>query len=324
MHASRKWILVLGHRSISWPLLLTYSILLVQGQNRAARDLVLKADSNLVLVPVTVRDRMGRVVANLQEDQLRVFDENEVQDIAFFSSETVPYSVGLVVDLSHSMKKKMSSALSALGEFFKSANTEDEAFLVSFAARPELRIGFTQNLAEIQNSLILEQPGGRTALIDAILLSLRQMQSARNPRKALIVISDAGENNSIYSKSELLRVAMEADVQIFSVVVQNGPRGKVHFRKKLRLPTVQQQSGESFLKKLAKLAGGLHFVVRYQLGDVMTQIGAALREQYVIGYYPQRSVSEHKWRRIRVKLDARGRGPLRAYTPSGYYTPEGR
>ena len=161
----------------------------------------IRVDTNVVLIPVTVTDPLNRFVTGLDQDVFDVLEDNVKQKIVSFGSEDAPLSVGIVFDTSGSMGPKLDKSRQSVTEFFKTANPEDEAFLVEFNDRPELVTPLTHNLEEIQNRLTFTQSKGRTALLDGVLLALRTMKKAHNPRKALIVISDGGDNSSRYTES---------------------------------------------------------------------------------------------------------------------------
>ncbi len=277
------------------------------------RGPAIKVDVNLVLVPVTVTDDMGRIVSGLRRDNFNVYDDKQEQPIISFSSEDAPFSVGVVFDTSGSMSgQKIHEARLAARAFWQAANPEDEAFLVTFSDRAELQVDFTRDFAEIQNGLLFAAPKGATALIDAVDLAMRHLKSARNTRKALLVISDGGDNHSRLSKGELLRYAREADVQIYGIGIHNGSSSP------------EEMSGPLLLEELANATGGQHFMVQSEneLPDIAARIGIALHDQYMIGYQPPEGAQPGKWRRIRVRLQApKGVPTLRVYARTGYYAP---
>jgi len=271
------------------------------------------ADVNLVLVPVLVTDRKGRTISGLTQENFRLVEDGAPKNIVAFGSEDAPVSLGIVLDLSGSMKRKVAAARSAVRAVLDSATPEDEAFLMTFADHPELRVGFTRNFESLANALLFEGATGSTALIDAVYLALNEMHSARNPRKALLIVSDGADNNSRYRESELFSRAVETDVQIYTVAVNEDARNP------------EEKRGMFFIKRLSDVTGGLRFVVRARsdLPDAAAKIGIALRNQYVLGYIPSEGGQAGKWRKIQVSLDLPSRrSSLRVTARGGYYSPE--
>jgi VWFA-related protein len=276
----------------------------------------IRVDTNVVLIPVTVTDPLNRFVTGLDQEVFRVFEDKVEQKVVSFGSEDAPLSVGIVFDTSGSMGSKLEKSRQAVAEFFKTANPEDEAFLVEFNDRPELVTPITHSLEEIQNRLTFTQSKGRTALLDGIYLALHTMKKAHNPRKALIVISDGGDNSSRYTESEIKNLVKEADVQIYAIGIYEpmSSRGR----------TPEELSGPGLLTDISEPTGGRHFVVDNlaDLPDVAAKIGVELRNQYVLGYSPTNQARDGKYRKISVKLvQPRGLPQLHAFWRTGYYAP---
>src|SRR5713101_1485455 len=172
------------------------------------RDQAVHIDVNLALVNVTVTDPYNRIVTGLEPDNFRVFEDNIEQEVVNFSSEDVPISIGVILDLSGSMANKLGKAKEAALQFFKTANPEDEFFLVGFNERAQLLSPFTSNVEDLQSRILPASAKGQTALLDAIYLGLSQMRSAHSGKRALLIISDGGDNSSRY-RSEERRVGKE-------------------------------------------------------------------------------------------------------------------
>lgn len=284
---------------------------------RVPRDVpIIRADSTLVAVGVTVADELGRIVTGLEKEHFRVFEGRAEQQIAHFANEDTPVAVGFVVDISGSMGEKFKKSREAVAQFCKMANPEDQFFLVQFSDRPELAAPLTKNAGDIQNRLLLTKPEGRTALLDGIMLAMSQMKSTTLLRKALLIISDGGDNSSRYSSREIKREVREADVQIYAIGIFE-PLGA-------RDRTAEELAGPFLLNEITELTGGRHFPVMdaNELPDVAAKIGTELRNQYVLYYNPRDKKRDGKYRRIRVQIDPpRGMPPLRVYHRSGYYAP---
>ncbi len=277
----------------------------------------IRIDTTLVLVPVAVNDPMGRFVTGLDKENFKVFEDKAEQEIKQFSSEDAPMSVGLVFDTSGSMGSKLNTSRKAVAEFLKTANPQDEFFLIEFNERPELAVPFTPETEEIQNRLTFTQSKGRTALLDGIYMAMHTMKkSAHNPRKAILIISDGGDNSSRYTEAEVKNAVREADVQIYSIGIfeQGAARGR----------TPEEMSGPALLAEITEQTGGRHFAVDNlaDLPDVAAKIGIELHYQYVLGYSPSNAVRDGKYRRIQVKLvKTLGLPTLKAIFRTGYYAP---
>jgi Ca-activated chloride channel family protein len=277
---------------------------------------VIRSDVDLALVNVTVTDPFNRLVTGLDQDNFRVYEDNTEQEIVTFSSEDVPISIGVVFDFSGSMANKIDKAREAALQFFKTANPQDEFFLVSFNERAELTSAFTNSVEDLQSRMMLTAPKGRTALLDAIYLGLSQMRGARNAKRALLILSDGGDNHSRYNENDIKRLVKEADTQLYAIGLYD-PLG-------YRNRTTEELNGPSLLADITELTGGRVFAVEHlnDLPDVASKIGMELRNQYVLGYKPSNHAHDARWRKIKVKLRApKGLPPLTAYSKTGYYAP---
>ena len=273
-------------------------------------------DVDLALVNVTVTDPYDRLVTGLEPDNFRIFENSVEQEIRYFSSEDVPISIGVIFDLSGSMANKVDKAREAASQFFKTANPQDEFFLVSFNERAELMSGFTNSVEDLQNGILSAPAKGRTALLDAIYLGLTQMRAARNGKRALLIMSDGGDNNSRYTEKDIKRLVREAGAQLYSVGIFD-PLAN-------RSRTPEELSGPSLLSEVTELTGGRAFSVENvnELPDIAAKIGAELRNQYILGYHPSNKSHDARWRKIKIKLRApKGLPPLSVYAKTGYYAP---
>jgi Ca-activated chloride channel family protein len=282
------------------------------GMNAHVRPLKVAVD--LVLVPVTITDPMNRLVTGLDKENFQLFEGNSKEDIKTFSSEDAPVSLGVIFDSSGSMSSKMDRAKDAVMEFFKTANPQDEFFMITFSDAPEVVSDFTNSVDEIQAKLVFTVPRRRTALLDAIYMGVSKMRQAKYPKKALLIISDGGDNHSRYTEGEIKALVKEADIQVYAIGIYDR-----------YFPTEEERLGPALLGDITQLTGGRAFTVENpnDLADVATKIGVELRNQYVLGYRPTKAVRDGKWRKIRVKLlPPKGLPPLRVYARTGYYAPE--
>jgi len=276
----------------------------------------IRVDSTLVLIPVAVTDPMSRFVTGLDKENFKIYEDKVEQEITQFSSEDAPLSVGIVFDTSGSMGAKLQKSREAVAQFMKTANPEDEFFLITFNDRPEMVVPFTADTEEIQNRLTFIQSKGRTALLDGIYMAMNQMKRARNPRKAVLIISDGGDNSSRYTESEVKNAVREADVQIYAIGIFESvaSRGR----------TPEELNGPALLNEVAQQTGGREFEIDNiaELPDVAAKIGIELRNQYVIGYAPKNKARDGKYRRVLVKLvKTTGLPQLKAAFRTGYYAP---
>ena len=274
----------------------------------------LKVSADLVLVPVTITDPMNRLVTGLEKENFQLFEGAAAQEIKSFSSEDAPVSLGVIFDSSRSMSSKMDRAKDAVMEFFKTANPQDEFFMITFSDAPEVVNDFTSSVDEIQGKLIYAVPRRMTALLDAIYMGVSKMRQAKYAKKALLIISDGGDNHSRYTENEIKSLVKEADVMVYAIGIYDR-----------YFPTEEERLGPALLGEIAELTGGRAFTVENpnDLADVATKIGVELRNQYVLGYRPSKVVRDGKWRKIKVKLlPPKGLPPLRVYARTGYYAPE--
>ena len=279
-------------------------------------DRTIRVDVDLVLVNVTVTDPFNRLVTGLEQENFRVLEDNVEQEIVHFSSEDVPISIGVIFDMSGSMSNKVDKARLAAVQFFKTANPQDEFFLVSFNDRAELISSFTSSVEELQNRLMYTAARGRTALLDAIYLGLSQMRGARNAKRALLIISDGGDNHSRFNENDIKNFVKEADVQLYAVGIYD-PLGS-------RSRTSEELNGPTLLSEMTEMTGGRAFPVENlnDLPDTAAKISMELRNQYVLGYKPSNHQRDAKWRKVKVKLrPPKGLPPLNVYAKTGYYAP---
>jgi len=270
---------------------------------------------DLALVNVTITDPYNRLVTGLDMENFRVFEDNTEQEIAHFSNEDVPVSIGVILDLSGSMANKIDKSRLAALQFFKTANPQDEFFLVSFNDRAQLVSPFTTSIEELQSHLMYTAAHGRTAMLDAIYLGLSQMKGARNSKRALLIISDGGDNHSRYSERDIQNFVKEADVQLYAIGIYEAAGSR---------PTPEEASGPALLSDVTDLTGGRTFTVSNlnDLPDIAIKISMELRNQYVLGYRPSNKQHDGKWRKIKIKLrPPKGLPPLNVYAKSGYFSP---
>ncbi len=269
-------------------------------------------DVNLVLVPMTVTtDQTNRLVTGLEAPNFEVFDNNVGQVIKSFSTEDAPVTVGIVFDLSGSMQSKFLRARKALSEFLRTSNPADEFFVVGFNDKPAVIVDYTSDIEDVEARMVMLRPENRTALIDAVYLGVNKLKEAKYDRKALLIVSDGGDNRSRYTEGELRRVVRESNVQIYSIGIYDA-----------YAPTEEEQLGPALLKDIAETTGGRMFPVSdvSDMADIATRISAELRNEYVIGYRPSEVKKDGNWRKLKVRLvPPPGLPAMTVHYRQGYY-----
>jgi Ca-activated chloride channel homolog len=275
----------------------------------------LRVDSHLVLVPVSVCDPQNRPVTGLEKEHFKVFDDKVEQTITQFAMEDEPVAVGLVFDISGSMGDKLRLSRMAASKFFDTANPDDEFFLVEFNDQPRIVVPLTRDFEEIQNQLTFAQSKGRTALLDAIFLALHELKRSTKNRKALLIISDGGDNASRYTEGEIRNAVRESDVLIYAMGVYESPgaRGR----------SPEEAAGPGLLSELSEQTGGRHYPVNaMEMPDIAAKIGIELRNRYVLGYSPTDRQRDGRYHHVTIKLaPPKGLPTLKAYWRLGYYAP---
>ena len=291
----------------------------VEGANNVAatgtsrRDARLRVDVNLVLVPATVTDPLNRLVTGLEKENFEIYDNNVGQLIKSFSTEDAPVTIGIVFDLSGSMNSKFNRARRALSEFLRTSNPLDEFFVIGFNDRPAVIVDYTSDVDDVEARMVMLKPENRTALIDAAYLGMTKLRDAKYERKALLIISDGGDNRSRYTEGELRRAVRESDVQIYSIGIFDQ-----------YAPTQEEQLGPILLNDICEMTGGRMFRVNdiADLGDIATRISAELRNEYILGYRPSDVKKDGNWRKLKIRLvPPPGLPPLTVHNRQGYYAP---
>jgi Ca-activated chloride channel homolog len=269
-------------------------------------------DTELVSLTVTVTDPNSRLVTGLDKQHFEIYEDKVKQVITFFNDEDVPVSMGIVFDVSGSMKGKLDRAREALKAFIETSHNDDDFFLVGFNQRASLLAEFTDG-DTIQNKFTLVDPRGQTALYDAAYLGIEKVKQGRHTKRAILLISDGQDNSSRYTYGELRKLLKEAGVQIYciGIVELGGGSGG----------TLDLQ-GQSILEEIAQTTGGKAFFPRSaaELEDATTRIALELRHQYSIGYTPTNVKQDGQWHKIKVQVKPpRGLPQLKVQHKEGYY-----
>jgi len=277
--------------------------------------LTIRVNTDLILVPVSVTDRKNYLVTGLGKQNFRLYDDGVEQNISHFAAEDAPISIALVVDTSSSMRGKLQASRMAVTEFLLAADPGDDFALIEFNDKPRVVVSFTTSQERIRNEFDALMPQGRTALLDGVVAALDEMQYARHVRKALLVISDGGDNHSRYDERDLQQRMQEADVQLYSIGILDEP---------VNPWGASPRDARSLLNRLAKMSGGRLFVGDDQrkLIDIATSIGTVLRNQYMLGYTPSIPKRDGRFHKITVKVKpAADSSALRATFRQSYLAP---
>ncbi len=254
---------------------------------------LIRSHADLVLVPVSITDDRDRPILGLNQDNFQLFEGKKAQQIKNFSSEDTPVSVGILVDVSGSMSYKLDRARDAVRQFCEAANPQDEFFLIAFSDRPRLATDFTTSTEQLANDLLTTVSKGETSLLDAIYLGVRKMRDAHYGRKALLILSDGGDNHSRYSERDVKSAIRESDIMVYTVGTFDR-----------WVSTQEEMLGPELLRDVADMTGGRAFSLTSanDMAAVTKHIGVQLRHQYMLAYQPQAESHDGKWRKIRVKL----------------------
>lgn len=285
------------------------------GQNTGAaggQEFTISDDVNLVLLDVSVRDPKGGFVSGLPKEDFTVFENGTAQRITQFADNDIPVTVGLVVDNSGSMRSKKPEVITAALVFIQASNPQDEMFVINFNDKvrrglPDI-VPFTDNVQMLREALVKTDPTGRTALYDAILAGLHQLDMGRRDKKTLIVVSDGGDNISTHSLKEVMDAVLATRATIYTI-------GTFDDDDPDRNPDV--------LRKLAQVSGGVYFhpAKLDEVVPICRRIAQDIRTRYTIGYVPS-NLNQKGIRHVKVEVNAPDRGKLIARTRTEYVVGE--
>ncbi len=268
-------------------------------------------NTDLVSLNVTVTDAYGRYASGLAKSAFSITDDKLPQEIAFFSDEDAPVSIGIVFDVSDSMSgDKIKRAREALASFLATSHERDEYFLIGFNTRAQLLLDKTHDSKAILDKLTFVETRGQTALYDACYIAIEKLTRGVYPKRAILLITDGQDNNSRYTFKDLRRLLKESDAIVYAIGIEGANEGELGI------------SGESILVELASVSGGNAFfpTIAAEMDDVFERIALELRHQYSIGYRPSNFTNDRRWHRVKVKVTPR-RGLPRLFVRSreGYY-----
>jgi len=264
-----------------------------------AAQKALKVDVDLVMVNIAVTDSDNRSVTDLKAENFHIFEDKVEQQIRYFASEAAPMSLGIVLDISHSMERKLDFAKDAAVKFLEKGTPDDEYFLVEFSTRAKLAEGFTTDIRRLRDRLSLTPAEGATALYDAVYLGLSKLKSGQHPKKALLLITDGEDNHSRYSRGDIREVVRESDAQIYVIDL-----------------------GRALIGDLAEMTGGHSYRTNVNdLEETCEKIALELKNQYVIGYESTNRNKDGKFRKVRVRVTPpAAMTKLNVHTRDGYFS----
>lgn len=276
-------------------------------------DTPVKIKTDLVTLTLTVTDLYGRYVSGLTKKAFSVKDNDEDQDITFFSDSDAPVSVGILFDVSGSMSgDKIQKARKALEKFIATSHPSDEYFLIAFNSRAQLLLDRTRDGEAVLRKLTLVEPKQNTALYDAVYLGIDKVTRGAHQKRALIVISDGQDNASRYNFNEVRRLMKESDVVTYAVGILGGGDASSQVG----------MQGQAFLDELTSVSGGKAFYPEsdVEMDEIFERIALELRHQYSIGYTPKDFQPDGKWRKVKVRVKPpRGLPRLTVRSRDGYY-----
>ena len=279
-------------------------------------DATLRVDSSLVLIPAQVTTHEGSPIMDLKRKDFRIFEDGAEQEISYFAKDDAPVSIGLLLDSSGSMRNKKQKSSEAAAAFFKTANSEDEFFLIEFDDHPRLSVPFTGDTEVLYREITHARPFGQTSLFDAIHMAVGVMKKARHERKALVIVSDGGDNRSRRTFTSIKGDMLEADVQLYAMGIFD-PEGASQSSR-------EEAEGPQVLDNLAEITGGRHFPVLNlgTLPEVSTRIGQLLRNRYLLGYNPTNASRDGRYRGVKLDLASPADTGVHVQYRKGYYAPQ--
>jgi Ca-activated chloride channel family protein len=275
------------------------------------RPITVKTD--LVTLTLTVTDLYGRYVSGLSKNAFTVFDNNQEQEITFFSDADAPVSIGILFDVSGSMSgEKIAKARKALERFINTSHPSDEYFLIAFNNRAQLLLDRTRDGESVLQKLTLVNPKENTALYDAVYLGAEKVTRGSHQKKAMLIISDGQDNASRYNFGEVRRLLKESDVVTYAVGIMDGRDAG----------SMTGMQGQAFLDELSSVTGGKSFYPQtdVEMDEIFERIALELRHQYSIGFTPKDFTPDGKWHKVKTKVKPpRGLPRLTVRSREGYY-----
>jgi Ca-activated chloride channel family protein len=273
-----------------------------------------------VVLHAAVHDKSGRFVGGLKKERFKVFEDGVAQNINVFSQEDIPLSLGILLDVSGSMRSKIDLVTKSALAFIKACNPEDQLFLIGFNDQVDLLEDYTSDVDLISDSLDNIVVTGGTALYDAIYLGIQKAQKGIKPKKAVVVVSDGEDRDSYYKLDELLAKVQESDVAVYAIGFLNAAPDKGLFG---RFSKSGPEKARDALTKISAETGGKAYFPQKttEMSAIVSEIAHELRNHYSLGYVSTNTAKDGSWRRVKVVVDGPpGQYQVRART--GYFAPK--
>jgi Ca-activated chloride channel homolog len=273
---------------------------------------VISVHTELVVAPAVVTDARGHHVGGLTRESFRVLEDGQPRPIAAFHHGDSTVTLGLIVDRSQSMRPKTQALLAAVTSLLRISRTDDELFAVDFNDDVSLALGagrwFTHDPDELAAALAAVRAEGRTALYDAVAAGLEHLERGRGERRALVLVSDGGDNGSRRKYADVLMLARRSDAVIYAIGLMGS------------LLTEEDEGDARLLQRLCRDTGGVAYFPKTpaEIAEVSAAVASDLREQYTLGFVPAERTDGRAFRKIEVTASAPGVGRLRVRTRSGY------
>ena len=272
----------------------------------------LSVTAELVMLDVSVKSVTGEHISGLTKNDFRVYEDGKPQTVSHFSSEDVPVTAGLVIDASGSMRPRRPEVITAALAFIGASNPNDEVFVVHFSDDVRLglpeRIPFTGDLAELRAALWRGTPEGKTALNDAVVFSLKHSEQGRRDRRALVLVSDGGDNSSVHGAEDVMHAVLESRATIYTIGIYD---------------ETDRDRNPGLLRHLARISGGEAFldVQLSEVTGICQEIASDIRTRYTVGYVPVRSGEQGALRKIKVTVSTPSGHKFLVHTRSRYVLP---
>ncbi len=274
---------------------------------------------DMVVMYTSVFDKSGHFVGGLKKENFKLYEDGIQQALESFSQEDVPVSMGILIDLSGSMKGKIDQVRKAALAFIRASNPKDQVFLIGFNDEVELLQDYTSDIDEITDAFENTIVTGGTALYDSIYLGVQKAHTGSKPKKAVVVITDGEDRDSYYKLDELLAKVQESDVQVFSVGFLDEIPDKGFFGKWSKSAP---EKARDALTKIAEETGGKAFFPSRltDIHSIVTEIATDLRSQYSLAYFSGNAARDGSFRRVKIELN--GAPNITARYRRGYYAPK--